>query len=53
LLDLGLGFLEGSLGDVGHEDIGALLGKQDRRLEADTTGASQLQETTMTKMTKM
>jgi hypothetical protein len=35
LLDLGLGLFQRGVGDVGHKDVGALLGEEDGRLEAD------------------
>lgn len=45
LLDLGLGLFEGLGGDVGHEDVGALLGEQDGCLKANAAGSSGVSNT--------
>jgi hypothetical protein len=37
LLHFGESLFEGGLGNVSHEDIGALLGKKDGGFEADAT----------------
>lgn len=38
LLHLGEGPLEGGLGDVSHQDVGALAGEEDAGLETDSSG---------------
>jgi hypothetical protein len=52
LLDLGEGLLQSRLGDVGHEDAGALLGEEDGGLKANAAGKNNSQVSRFAPRTK-